>query len=415
MPEQSSPPPPATIFQGKRIILGVTGSIAAYKAAELASKLTQSGALVDAILTEAAQRFITPLTFQSLTGRPAHADLWGNQAHIIHVGLGEAANLLVIAPCTADTIARLAHGLADDLLTVTALAARCPTLIAPAMDGGMFAHPATQANLATLRERGVRILGPASGRMASGLVGPGRMLEPAEILGRLRLELARGGPLAGLRIVVSAGGTQEAIDPVRYITNRSSGKQGFAVAQAALDLGAQVTLVVGPTAAALPTPVGAERVDVESAAQMAEAVLRHSDEADALVMAAAVADFRPRSVAAQKIKKTSVPTIELERTQDILAAVADRRGERGWPRVVVGFAAESRDLIKNAQSKLERKRLSMIVANDISAADAGFQVDTNRVSLIMPNGLVRHLPLLSKSEVAAEVLLEIAALLHPKA
>jgi phosphopantothenoylcysteine decarboxylase/phosphopantothenate--cysteine ligase len=219
-----------TIFQGKHIVLGVTGSIAAYKAADLASKLTQAGVVVDVVLTEAAARFVTPLTFQSVTGRPAHTDLWAAsaEAHIAHVALGQQAHLIVIAPATAGTIAKLAHGLADNLLTVTALAARCPLLLAPAMDGGMYEHPATQANLKTLAERGVILLGPGQGRMASGLVGHGRLLEPDEIMGQIRLALARGGSLTGRHVVVTAGGTQEPIDPVRFISNRSSGKQGFA-------------------------------------------------------------------------------------------------------------------------------------------------------------------------------------------
>ncbi|ADD28802.1 bifunctional phosphopantothenoylcysteine decarboxylase/phosphopantothenate--cysteine ligase CoaBC [Meiothermus ruber] len=399
-------------LQGKRIVLGVSGSIAAYKAADLASKLTQAGALVDVILSEGAERFITPLTFASLTGRRAYASLWEGEAHVLHVGLGEAADLLVIAPCTAHTLAKLAQGQADNLLTLTALAARCPVLVAPAMDGGMFEHPATQANLETLRRRGVQILGPAQGRMASGLVGLGRMLEPAEILGQIRLALGRGGPLAGKHVVVSAGGTQEPLDPVRYLTNRSSGKQGFALAQAALDLGARVSLVVGATAAALPTPTGAERTDVETAAQMAEAVLRLCREADVLIMAAAVADFRPRQVRAHKIKKErEAPQLELEPTPDILLAVAEERRHLGRPAVVVGFAAESEKLRENAQDKLERKSLSMIVANDISAPDAGFAVDTNRVLLLLPGGVVEPLPLMTKGEVAAAVLARVVGLL----
>lgn len=399
---------------GKRIVLGVTGSIAAYKAVELASKLTQLDAVVDVVLSEDACRFVTPLTFQSVTGRSAYSSLWGNEAHVLHVGLGEAADLMLIAPCTAHTIAKLAHGLADNLLTVTALAARCPILLAPAMDGGMFQHPATQANLAVLRERGVRILGPAEGRMASGLVGPGRLLEPAELLGHVRMACAQAGPLRGRHVVVSAGGTQEAIDPVRFITNRSSGKQGFALAQAALDLGAEVSLVVGATAQALPTPFGAERVDVESAAELAAAVLERSAAADALIMAAAVADFRPRAPAEHKIKKTAVPTIELEKTQDILLAVADRRLATGFPHIVVGFAAESQDLLTNAQSKLERKQLSMIVANDISASDAGFAVETNRVTLVLPGGAMKHLELMSKVDVAHEVMRRVVEMLGDK-
>jgi phosphopantothenoylcysteine decarboxylase/phosphopantothenate--cysteine ligase len=398
-------------LEGKRIVLGVSGSVAAYKAADLASKLTQAGALVDAILSDGAERFVTPLTFAALTGRKARTSLWEGEAHVVHVGLGESADLLVIAPCTANTLAKLATGQADNLLTLTALAARCPVLVAPAMDGGMFEHPATQANLQTLRERGVQILGPAQGRMASGLKGLGRMLEPAEILGHVRLALSRNGPLAGKHVVVSAGGTQEPLDPVRYLTNRSSGKQGFALAQAALDLGARVSLVVGATAALLPTPTGAQRTDVETAAQMAEAVLELSREADVLIMAAAVADFRPRQVQAHKIKKSALPKIELEHTQDILLAVAEQRRRAGRPEVVVGFAAESERLLENAREKLERKGLSMVVANDISAPDAGFAVDTNRVFLLLPGGVVERLPLMTKGEVANEVLRRVVRLL----
>ncbi|MBO1436017.1 bifunctional phosphopantothenoylcysteine decarboxylase/phosphopantothenate--cysteine ligase CoaBC [Calidithermus roseus] len=398
-------------LQGKRIVLGVSGSVAAYKAADLASKLTQAGALVDVILSDGAERFVTALSFASLTGRKAHTSLWDSDAHVVHVGLGEGADLLVIAPCTANTLAKLATGQADNLLTLTALAARCPVLVAPAMDGGMFEHPATQANLQTLRQRGVQILGPAQGRMASGLTGLGRMLEPGEILGHVRLASSRNGPLAGKHVVVSAGGTQEPLDPVRYLSNRSSGKQGFALAQAALDLGARVSLVVGATAAPLSTPTGAERTDIETAAQMAEAVLELSRVADVLIMAAAVADFRPRQVQAHKIKKGALPRIELEHTQDILLAVAEQRRRVGRPAVVVGFAAESEKLLENAQDKLERKGLSMIVANDISARDAGFAVDTNRVSLLLPGGVVEHLPLMTKSEVAEAVLARVVGLL----
>jgi phosphopantothenoylcysteine decarboxylase/phosphopantothenate--cysteine ligase len=396
-----------SLLTGKRVVLGVTGSIAAYKAADLASKLTQAGALVDVILTEAATRFVTPLTFQSVTGRPAYTDLWqaSAEAHVAHVGLGEHADLLVIAPATADTIAKLAHGLAGNLLTITALAARCPVLVAPAMDGGMFAHAATQANLATLAARGVKVLGPAEGRMASGLRGQGRLLEPDELLGHIRLALAAGGGLAGRHVVVSAGGTQEPVDPVRFLSNHSSGKQGYALAQAALDRGARVTLVAGPTS--LPTPTGAELVRVQTAQQMAEAVLAASAQADVLLMAAAVADFRPAAPAAHKLKKTAVPEIVLEKTTDILGAVADARAAAPdhRPTVVVGFAAESQNLVENARDKVVRKRLSLIAANDISASDAGFSVDTNRVTLVDSRGASEELPLLTKTQVA-EVILE---------
>ncbi len=401
---------PITLFHNKKIVLGVTGSIAAYKAADLASKLTQAGAIVEVILTAAATQFVTPLTFQSVTGRAAHTDLWGAEAHVLHVGLGETADLLIIAPTTANTLAKLAHGLADNLLTVTALAARCPILLAPAMDGGMFAHPATQTNLKTLAERGLTLLGPAEGRMASGLVGRGRMLEPQEILGRARLALGRSGPLQGKKIVITAGGTQEPIDPVRFISNRSSGKQGFAIAQAALDRGAAVTLIAGPTG--LATPSGARRVDVTTTQEMADAVFAETADAQALIMAAAVADFRPARVAEHKIKKTAVPQIELEKTLDILSAVAERREQSKKPTVVVGFAAESQNLVENARDKVLRKKLSLIVANDISAKDAGFAVDTNRVTLIGAGGGVEHLPLMSKAQVAEAVLERVEGLLR---
>lgn len=402
-----------SILTSKRILLGVTGSIAAYKAADLASKLTQAGAQVDVLLTAAAEKFVTPLTFQSVTGRRAYAesDLWGNEAHVLHVGLGHAADLLVIAPCTANTLARLAHGQADSLLTVTALAMRAPVLIAPAMDGGMYDHPATQENIQTLKRRGVTFIGPAEGHLASGLSGVGRMLETAEILGHIRLLLGRDGPLAGKKIVVTAGGTQEPLDPVRVLTNRSSGRQGYALAQIALEMGAQVTLITTPTA--LTPPVGARRVDVETAQQMLEAVLSESAEADALIMAAAVADFRPKKRAKDKIKKEGgIPHIELEATEDILKTVAAQRARTACPHVVVGFAAESRDLLENAAHKLKSKGLDFIAANDISQTDAGFAVDTNRVTLLFADGRQEPLALRSKIEVAEEILGWVSTLLE---
>jgi phosphopantothenoylcysteine decarboxylase / phosphopantothenate---cysteine ligase len=406
---------PISIFHNKQILLGVTGSIAAYKAIDLASKLTQAGAIVTTLLTEAATKFVTPLAFKSVTGQRAMADIWSEDAHIIHVDLAEHAHLFVIAPATAQTIAKLAHGLADNLLTVTALAARCPIVLAPAMDGGMYSNPATQANLKTLAARGITIVGPASGRMASGLVGKGRLVEPMEIFGQARLRLAHTGPLAGRHIVVTAGGTQEPLDPVRFITNRSSGKQGFALAQAALDGGAEVTLITGPTVnATLATPTGARRLEVNTAAEMATAVLTASAEADALIMAAAVADFRPNQVAEQKIKKSTAPQINLEKTIDILSAIADRRDLTRRPEVVVGFAAESQNLIENAREKIQRKKLSFIVANDISADDAGFSVDTNRVTLIDVDEGVEQLPLLSKAQVAEAVVARVTKLLQAR-
>ncbi|MBA3871374.1 MAG: bifunctional phosphopantothenoylcysteine decarboxylase/phosphopantothenate--cysteine ligase CoaBC [Anaerolineae bacterium] len=407
-----------TLLQNKRIVLAVTGSIAAYKAADLASKLTQAGALVDVIMTEAAERFVTPLSFQSLTGRPVYTNLWQNESsgalptHIAHVGLAEGADLLLVAPATANTLAKLAHGLADDLLTVTALAARCPIVVAPAMDGSMYQHPATQANVATLRQRGVTIIEPESGRFASGLVGQGRLPETITLLGHVRLALGRSAALAGKHVIVTAGGTHEAIDPVRFITNRSSGKQGYALAQAALDAGAAVTLV---TASDLPQPVGAQIINVSSAEHMQQAVLEHLATADALLMAAAVADFRPQSRADQKIKKKDdsdeAPTIILARTPDILLSVKDRRSTTGRPYVVVGFAAESEKLLAHARAKLERKGLDLLIANDITAPDAGFEVDTNRVVILGADGSQTPLALATKTRIAEAIISRVTHLL----
>jgi len=399
-------------IHGKTIVLGVTGSIACYKAADLASKLAQHGAKVEVILTKAATQFITPLTFQSVTGQRAYqdADLWGSEGHVLHVGLGHRADLMAIAPVSANTLARLAHGLADNLLTLTALAAHCPWLLAPAMDGAMYTNPATQGNLEILRLRGAMIVGPAEGHLASGMQGVGRMVEPAEILGHIRWLMGRDGALKDRKIVVTAGGTQEAIDPVRAITNRSSGKQGFALAQAALDLGAAVTLIAGVTH--LDTPQGAQRVDVSSADEMLSAVMATIPEADALLMAAAVADFKPVQRAEEKIKKqAAAPVIDLQVTPDILAAVAEYKNRKGFPRVTVGFAAESQNLLENARSKLRSKGLNLIVANDIRAADAGFAVDDNRVTLLDAGGGVEALPLMSKAEVAEIVLSRVVGLM----
>lgn len=412
---------PITVLDGKHIILGVTGSIAVYKAVDLASKLTQAGALVDVIMTEASRRFVAPITFEAVTGRPVYTSMWVTGAgalptHIAHVGLGEGADLLVIAPITAHTIARLAGGLADDLLAVTVLAARCPVLIAPAMDGGMYAHPATQANLDTLRARGVMVIEPEEGRFASGLIGKGRLPETPTLIGHIRRALGRGGALAGRRVVVTAGGTREPLDPVRVLTNRSSGKQGYALAQAALDAGADVTLI--STVSELPAPVGAALVAVETAAQMRDAVLEHVVGADALLMAAAVADYRPAEAAAHKLKKSGAAaetrTLTLVRTPDILGEVSEQRPHSGWPRVVVGFAAESEDLLRNAQEKLRRKRLDLIVANDITAPDAGFAVETNRVTLLDAQGNVEPLELASKARVAEQVITRVARLLNAR-
>ena len=404
-----------TLFNNKHILLGVTGSIACYKAADLASKLRQAGAQVDVILSEAATHFVSPLTFQSVTGSKTYveSDLWGDEGHVLHIGLAKEADLILIAPATANTIAKLAHGQADNLLTLTVLAAECPLLIAPAMDGGMYTNPATQSNLETLQSRGVEIIGPAEGHLASGLVATGRMVEPDELLGHIRLALGRDGLLQGQKVVVTAGGTVEPIDPVRFIGNRSSGKQGFALAQAALDLGADVTLIAGATK--LHTPVGAQQIDVGSATQMLEAVLNSSQDAQVLLMAAAVADFRPEKPSKKKLKKDKgAPQIDLIANKDILLEVAKQKTKIGNPEITVGFAAESNDLLKNARKKLKDKKLDIIVANDITAADAGFEVDTNQVTLLFADGKNEELPLMSKAEVAEAILERVSKLLKGK-
>lgn len=409
---------PITLLREKHIVLAVTGSIAVYKAVDLASKLTQAGALVDVIMTEAAREFVTPLTFQSVTGRPVYTDLWksvgdGLPTHIAHVGLGESADLLAVIPATANTLAKLALGLADDLLTVTALTARCPLVLAPAMDGGMYQHAATRTNLQTLLARGACFIEPEEGRFASGLVGKGRLPETHTLLGYIRVAMGKSGALAGRKIVVTAGGTREAIDPVRYITNRSSGKQGYAIAQAALDAGAEVTLV--SSVRDLPPPVGAARITVSSAAEMLDAVLDYTFEADALIMAAAVADFRPETVAAQKIKKKDdtddVPTLRLTRNPDILLALKERRAQTGFPRIAVGFAAESENLLENAQSKLQRKGLDLLVANDITASNAGFEGDDNIVIILDKAGGQERVAA-SKSLVGERILARVTKLLE---
>ncbi|MBL7064394.1 MAG: bifunctional phosphopantothenoylcysteine decarboxylase/phosphopantothenate--cysteine ligase CoaBC [Anaerolineae bacterium] len=419
------------LLEDKRILLGVTGGISVYKVCALASHLTQAGAQVDVVMTEAATRFVTPLTFEALTGRVAYTDMWrtsgpalpprvlvavggaegeGLPTHIAHVGLAHAAGLLVIAPATANTLAKLAAGLADNLLTTLALAASCPVLAVPAMDAGMWSHPATQANVAALRDRGVYFAGPVCGRMASGLEGEGRMMEPDEILGHIRRVLGREGSLVGQRVVVTAGPTREPLDPVRFLSNPSSGRQGLALAQAALDRGASTTLIAGPIA--LPTPAGAERVDVTTAQEMHDAVVSAVEGADVLLMAAAVADYRPPAATSQKIKKGEDDlTLRLVRTPDILSAVAKRRAETGFPRVVAGFAAESEDLVENGRAKLAAKNLDLIVANDITARDAGFAVETNRVVLIGRDGSVEELPLMPKSAVAEAILDRLLSLL----
>jgi phosphopantothenoylcysteine decarboxylase/phosphopantothenate--cysteine ligase len=392
---------------GKHVVLGVTGSIACYKALDLASKLMQAGALVDTILSYGATRFVTPLAFRSLTHRTVVTDTFDPNSEFAneHVALAQGADIVVIAPATVHCIAKLAAGLADDPLTTTVVAATAPLLVAPAMDANMFDHPATQENLAKLRGRGVIIAGPAPGRLASGLTGMGRLLETPQLLGHIAAALGRRGDLAGRTVVVSAGGTQEALDPVRVITNHSSGKMGYALAEAARDRGASVVLVAAPTG--LPDPPLVRMVRVRSAQEMAEAVLREVKRADALIMAAAVADYRPESTAEQKIKKSGgALTLALAPTIDILAAA---KGSF----VKVGFAAESERLVENARAKVKSKGLDLMVANDITDPDSGFGRDTNRVTLIDRDLRAQELPLLTKYEVSQRILDRVRDLLPP--
>ncbi len=397
------------MLANKTVILGITGSLAAYKAADIASKLTQAGAGVEVIMTESATRFIAPLTLRNITGRPVVTDMFelASEFSIEHVALAEAADVVAIAPATASLIARLAAGISDDMLTVTVLATKAPVILAPAMNVNMFENSITQDNLAKLKARGFTIIDPAYGRLASGKIGLGRLADVDKIIGTIKQVLGRGGDLAGKRMVVTAGGTQEPIDPVRHIGNRSSGKMGYAIAEAARDRGATVTLVTAPTS--LPEPVGMEVVHIETAAQMKEAVAEATSQADALIMAAAVADYQPKSAAKAKIKKeTPSLTLELIRTPDILTEV---KGDF----LKVGFAAESEDIVANARQKLEKKQLDIIVANDITDADSGFGVDTNKVTLIDRDGKVENLPLLTKREVADRILDRVVELLAKKA
>ncbi len=398
------------ILEGKNIVLGVTGGIACYKAIDLCSKLVQAGANVDVIMTEAALAFVTPLAFQTLSKRPVSVDMFKllDSMDMAHISLAKKADALVIAPATANTLAKLAQGLADNLLTSTALACTAPLVLAPAMDAEMWEHPATQANVALLAQRGAVLVGPGEGRLASGRMGRGRLVDTAELMAALRQTLGRQGPLAGLRVLVTAGGTQEPLDPVRHLGNRSSGRMGYALAEAARDMGAQVTLVSAHVS--LPPVLGVEHVLVGTADEMAQAVLDRRTQTDVLIMAAAVADYRPAQKAEQKIKKGETGLIlELERTRDILAAVAEARAD-GWPRLVVGFAAETENLLENAQSKLERKQLDLLVANDVTASDAGFGSPNNRVTLLAPGAPPEALPLMTKFEVAERILARVVAL-----
>jgi phosphopantothenoylcysteine decarboxylase/phosphopantothenate--cysteine ligase len=393
------------MLSDKTIVLGVTGSIAAYKAADLASKLAQAGAKVNVVMTEAATKFVTPLTFRSLTKRPVITSMWelSSEFSIEHVALADAADVVAIAPITANVIAKLAAGIADDMLTATVLATRAPVIIAPAMHANMFQNPVTQDNLAKLRARGFTIVGPDYGRLASGDTGPGRLVETQQIIATISEVLARNHDLTGRHLVITAGGTQEPIDPVRFIGNRSSGKMGLALAEAARDRGAEVTLITAPSH--LPKPAGIKVIPVRTAAEMKRAVTKAVKQASALIMAAAVADYQPKSPAKSKIKKESPGlTLELTRTPDIL-------GEVTGSFLKVGFAAESEDLVANARKKLAQKGLDFIVANDITDPESGFDADANKVTIINKEGKAESLPPMSKRGVAERILDRVVRLL----
>lgn len=386
-------------LSGRHVVLGVTGSISCYKAADIASKLRQAGAAVEVVMTPAATKFISPLTFQSLTGRDVVVDMFSTAEAEAHVEVARRADAFVIAPATADCLANLAHGKAADMVTLTALATTAPILVAPAMDNQMWEHPATQDNVATLRERGVEVVGPMLGRLATGRTGLGRLAEPAQVVGALRTLLGeRTGDLRGRHVVVSAGPTHEPIDPVRFVGNRSTGKMGFAIAEAARDRGARVTLVAGPVA--LESPWGVHRIDVATVEQMLIALEQATADADAIIMAAAPADFRPANPADHKLKKADGQqglTVELVQNPDIIATLAGGG-------VRVGFAAETRNLAAYAKQKLPAKRLDFIVANDVSAAGSGFGTETNEVIIIHSDGRTEELPLMSKHAVGHAIL-----------
>lgn len=391
-------------LRGKRVLLGVGGGIAAYKSAEVVRRLIAAGADVQVAMTRAASRFITPLTLQTLSRRPVASDLLSESedATIGHIRLAEEADVVLVAPATADLVARLATGMADDMVTATALVTRAPILVAPSMNTLMLEHPATQANLATLRRYGYRIVEPASGELACGYEGAGRLPDPEDLVQEVAAALSPPD-LRGRRVLVSAGPTCEPIDPVRHLSNRSSGRMGYAVAAAAWRRGAAVTLVSGPTS--LPIPRGVEAVHVRTAAEMATEMTAQSENADVVIMVAAVADYRPKSAAAGKIKKTEDELqLQLEKTEDVLASLSRTKGRK----ILVGFAAETDAVRENAVSKLRRKNLDLIVANDVSEPGTGFDVSTNAAILIDAAGGEKHSGLVGKDDLAEMILDEIA-------
>ena len=389
------------MLKGKTVVLGVCGGIAAYKAVDVVSRLVKCGATVHVIMTAAAVQFVTPLTFREISGQPVYTTMWEEPKlwNVEHIALARRADLFVIAPATANMIGKIAHGIADDFLSTTVMATTAPVLIVPAMNTEMYLSAATQTNLKILADRGFHLMKPESGPLACGTAGIGRLPEPAAIVEQVAAHFETGKSLQGVRLLVTAGGTREAIDPVRYIGNRSSGKMGYAIAAVAAERGAEVTLVSGPVA--LAAPPGVTRVSVESALEMRDAVLAAFPSVDIVIKAAAVADYRPEVVAEQKIKKqSSSMTVNLIKNPDILAELGSSKSGQ----FLVGFAAETQDLAKNAAEKLRRKNLDMLVANDVTQAGAGFESETNIVKVFYQDGVSEELPQMSKRELAAILL-----------
>ncbi|WP_407399586.1 bifunctional phosphopantothenoylcysteine decarboxylase/phosphopantothenate--cysteine ligase CoaBC [Anaerovibrio sp.] len=393
------------MLKDKNVILGVTGGIAAYKSVDLASRLRKAGASVHVIMTKGAQNFVTPLTFREITGNPVTTTMWGEVTNhnVEHIALANLADLVIVAPATANFIAKCAMGMADDMLTTTLLATKAPIFFAPAMNSNMYENQLTQKNIDALIENGWNFIPPESGHLACGVDGVGRMPEPADIFDFVRFTMAFAADMLGIKVLVTAAGTYEPIDPVRYIGNRSSGKMGYAIAEAAQKRGAEVVLVSGPSA--LKPPEGVEFIGVESAAEMRDAVMKHFSEADMVIKAAAVADYRVRDVSDQKIKKNDEElTLVLEKNPDILKELGEKKRAS---QILVGFAAETQKLLEYAKAKLEKKNLDMIVANDVSRKDAGFNTDTNVVKLLYRNGTIEELPIMTKHKLADELLTKI--------
>ena len=399
------------MFENKTIVVGITGGIAAYKSAELVSRLKKKGALVHCVMTRSACEFITPLTLRTLSENPVFTDMFAEPKvwNVEHIALADRADLLMVVPATANLIGKICHGIADDFLTTVIMATKAPVMLAPAMNVHMYENPINQRNIEDLKRMGYKIIEPGFGKLACGYEGKGRLAELDIIIEQAGKLLLANTPLTGLKILVTAGPTREPIDPVRYITNHSTGKMGYALARQACLQGATVTLVSGPTA--LPVLPGVECINVETAQQMHDAVMAAYVNADVVIKAAAVADYRPKERSEKKIKKADKDmSIELTRNPDILAGLGSKKGSR----ILVGFAAETNDVLENAAEKAKRKNLDFIVANDLTVVGAGFGFDTNIVSLIFPNGDIKKLPQLSKEEVAVEILREVMRIIKSK-